>query len=294
MCDCIRWFKCKLKPPKNTPLYNEVLQLGWLKRKEGEQKDPAASTSGATSSASKVGSAPPAKRTHQSLQTRKGQKALKPGEVNPADVLPASRLAPPPIDVMATASTPSWHILGKKPSAVPDYANNAILPVESQLFFGCANTREYLRLLEYLQINGEYKPVQVQRRGACQFASFCHGVDCPKEYTNTHLRRQLVMEIIKHKEFFFLILQKRIAMNYGPIRLTEEEYKSECADNSITAEQQHTYHEPEPFSFYTYLKYILNCSSWGDEITLVLLSMMFQVCATIVDSLISLSTKSKK
>ena len=253
-----------------------------------------ASTSGATSSASKVGSAPPAKRPHQSLQTRKGRKALRPGEVNTADVLPASRLAPPPIDVMATASTPSWHILGEKPSSVPDYANNAILPVESQLFFGCANTREYLRLLEYLQINGEYKPVQVQCRGACQFASFCHGVDCPKEYTNTHLRRQLVMEIIKHKEFFFPILQKHITMNYGLIRLTEEEYKSKCAANSITAEQRRMYHELGPFSFYTYLKYILNCSSWGDEITLVLLSMMFQVCVTIVDSLISLSTKSKK
>ena len=214
--------------------------------------------------------------------------------LNPADVLPASCLPPPPIDVMATASTPSWHILGKKPLAVPDYANNAILPVESQLFFGCANTCEYLRLLEYLQINGEYKPVQVQCRGACQFVSFCHGVDCLKEYTNTHLRRQLVMEIVKHKEFFFLILQKCIAMNYGPIRLAEEEYKSKCADNSITVEQWHMYHGPGPFSFYTYLKYILNHSSWGDEITLILLSMMFQVCVTIVDSLISLSTKSKK
>ena len=79
---------------KNTPLYNEVLQLGWLKCKEGEQKDPVASTLGATSSASKVGSVPPAKRPRQSLQTRKGQKALKPGEVKPGRcstcIMPAS------------------------------------------------------------------------------------------------------------------------------------------------------------------------------------------------------------
>ena len=207
---------------------------------------------------------------------------MKPGEVDPADVLPKSQLALETMDVMTAAANPSKYILGKKPSAVPDYANNK-LPSHSQLFFGCTTIGQYLQLLEYLQINGGYKPVQVQRRGACQFASFRRGIDCPKEYTNTNLRRQLIMEIIKHKEFFFPILQKRIAMNYGAVRLTEEEYKSKCADGSITNDERRAYHEPGPFSFRSYLEYILKCDSWGDEITIVLLSMMFQLWITLVE-----------
>ena len=42
------------------------------------------------------------------------------------------------------------------------------------------------------------------------------------------------------------------------------------------------YEEPGPFSYLTYLEYILKCDSWGDEITLVVLSMVFQLRITVV------------
>ena len=58
------------------------------------------------------------------------------------------------------------------------------------------------------------------------------------EFTNTHLRRQLVMELIKHKEFFYPILHERIAMNYGAPRLSAQEYKAKCRDGSITEQQR--------------------------------------------------------
>ena len=133
-------------------------------------------------------------------------------------------------------------------------------------------------------MNGEYKPVQVQRRGACQYASFRRGIDCPMEFTNTHLRWQLMMELIKHKEFFDPILHERIAMNYGAPRLSAQEYKAKCRDGSITQEQREVYNDPGPFSFRTYLEHILDRKSWGDEITLVLLSMVFQVWITVIDT----------
>ena len=133
-------------------------------------------------------------------------------------------------------------------------------------------------------MNGEYKPVQVQRRGACQYASFRQGIDCPMEFTNTHLRRQLVMELIKHKEFFYPILHERIAMNYGAPRLSVQEYKAKCHDGSIMEEQCEVYNDPGPFSFRTYLEHILDRKSWGDEITLVLLSMVFQVRIMVIDT----------
>ena len=42
------------------------------------------------------------------------------------------------------------------------------------------------------------------------------------------------------------------------------------------------YEEPGPFSYLTYLKHILKRDSWGDEIMLVILSMVFQLRITIV------------
>ena len=42
------------------------------------------------------------------------------------------------------------------------------------------------------------------------------------------------------------------------------------------------YEEPGPFSYLTYLEHILKRDSWGDEIMLVVLSMVFQLCITIV------------
>ena len=48
------------------------------------------------------------------------------------------------------------------------------------------------------------------------------------------------------------------------------------------AEIRYTFTEPGPFSFITYLEYLLKCDSWGNEITLVVLSMLFQLQITIV------------
>ena len=42
---------------------------------------------------------------------RKERKSLKPGEVDPADVLPKSKLAPKPIDVMAESANRSKYII---------------------------------------------------------------------------------------------------------------------------------------------------------------------------------------
>ena len=109
--------------------------------------NPMACTSAGATAA---GGAPPSKKSHQSPR-KKGKlasvksKTLKPGKVDPADILPASELAPPPMDIMGSAKERSSHILRKEPSDVPAYA----LSEQSQIFFGCASTGAYLRLLEY-------------------------------------------------------------------------------------------------------------------------------------------------
>ena len=175
-------------------------------------------------------------------------------------------------------------ILGKPPHPWPGPSAASLLPPLPDvlaMFMGCNTPDEFSSLLEYLQLNGGWFPFHVQRRGACQFAAFWRGIDCPMEYTNTHLRRQLVMEMIRYKEFFLPHLTDVISGGYGG-KLSADEYSRHEREGLLTAATRQTYDDPGPFSYLTYLEHILKRDSWGDEITLVVLSMVFQLRITVV------------
>ena len=149
------------------------------------------------------------------------------------------------------------------------------------MFMGCNTPDEFSSLLEYLQLNGGSFPFHVQRRGACQFAAFRWGIDCPMEYTNTHLWRQLVMEMIRYKEFFLPHLTDAISGGYGG-KLSAKEYSRCDREGLLTVAIRQAYEEPGPFLYLTYLEHVLKHDSWGDEITLVILSMVFQLRIMVV------------
>ena len=175
-------------------------------------------------------------------------------------------------------------ILGKPPRPQPGPSvASLLLPLPDLLtmFMGCNTPDKFSSLLEYLQLNRGWFPFHVQRRGACQFAAFRRGIDCPMEYTNMHLRHQLVMEMIRYKEFFLPHLMDAISGGYGG-KLSAEEYSHREKKGLLTAATRQAYMEPGPFSYLMYLEHILKCHSWGDEITLVILSMVFQLRITVV------------
>ena len=186
----------------------------------------------------------------------------------------------------AKSSAPSekGKILGKPPRPRPGPSAASLLPPLPEvlaMFMGCNTPDEFSALLEYLQLNGGWFPFHVQRRGVGQFAAFRQGIDCPMEYTNTHLRRQLVMEMIRHKEFFLPHLSDAISGGYGG-KLSAEEYARREREGLLTAATRQAYGEPGPFSYVTYLEHILQRDSWGDEIMLVVLSMVFQLRITVI------------
>ena len=184
----------------------------------------------------------------------------------------------------AGTSMEKGKILGKPPRPRPGPSAASLLPPLPDvlmMFMGCNTPDEFSSLLEYLQLNGGWFPFHVQRRGACQFATFCRGIDCPMEYTNMHLRRQLVMEMIRYKEFFLPHLTDAISGGYGG-KLSAEEYSHREKKGLLTAATRQAYMEPGPFLYLTYLEHILKHDSWGDEITLVVLSMVFQLRITVV------------
>ena len=193
-------------------------------------------------------------------------------------------------DLLKIAIFESLNILGRAPAEMEEF-NKFSLPDMPVEFFGCTTPSQYFRLCEYLTLNGGFEPVQVQARGACMFASFRRQIDCPEEYTNTHLRRQIVMELATHSEFFFPRLKLGIAGQYGAVRLTKEVYDAKCKDGTITEYEKTTYNEPGPFSYVSYLEFMLKSSTWGDEMMLMVLGMIFQLRVTMLNVTTLIATR---
>ena len=288
------------------PHLNELLTLESVPPRKKKKTTDDASTSGqgaqpGTSGGASAQKSPRARRSQKAVTSPrkkgkgaspKGKKKVTPMEEGEDDdtvevPLPVPGEGP---ELLDEAIISGKHIQGKKPADVPDYMSKP-LPHESQLFLGCSSSGKYIQLVEYLHANGGYTPIQVQRRGACMFAAFRRNIDCPKEYTNTHLRRQFVMGVLDDLEFFEIILRGHIAGNYGHVRLSAAEFKRKTDDGTITQQEREEYNEPGPFSFHTYLEYMLDRHSWGDEIVLVILSMLFQLRITVVNTNTLLSTQ---
>ena len=122
-------------------------------------------------------------------------------------------------------------------------------------------------------------PKAVQARGACMMASVRRCAAIPYEYTSSHLRRQIVMFVRNLMEYLYPMLHGHIRGNYGHARLSKTQYKKLKA-GKLMPEEKRDYHEPGPFSLVTYLEAFLDKGFYGDEITLVLMSMMWQIRIT--------------
>ena len=147
--------------------------------------------------------------------------------------------------------------------------------------YGLQNVEQYNRFTLYLQENGDFKLVPVNNRGDCLFASVRRCIDTPAEYTNTHLRRQMVMCLIEHKDFFWPLLKEHLRGNYGHVRLSKE-YERKTRDKTITDIEREDYLCPGPFCFISYLESLSKPSFCGEEMVIILLSMIWQVGVTIL------------
>ena len=138
------------------------------------------------------------------------------------------------------------------------------------------------RLEDYLKLNGGLEMYSVQMRGACLFASLRRGIDCPLEYSNTHLRRQIVVTVTENPEFFWLMLELHIKGNYGHLRLSKSVYDQRKKDNVLTQQKKEDYEAPGPFSLVGHLKALLKRKFCGEEMVLMIVSMMWQVGITVI------------
>ena len=101
--------------------------------------------------------------------------------------------------------------------------------------------------------------MQVAQDGSCLFHSLRRGLDCPKEFTSTHLRRQVISFVCDHAEYY---------MN----------------DQTFLEGLRGTYgwDGTTGLSLVTYLEMMLSPDAWGDELCLYVLSHMWGVGITLV------------
>ena len=191
----------------------------------------------------------------------------------------APSLLQPEDDMVKSAMRSEDRVLGRKPSKrkAPFKGGKHTAEV-----FGLQNLSEVTELQEYLELNGNYHLKHVPKDGSCFWRSFLEQILYPAEYQYMMLKRQMVLTVTEHPEFFFNALGFHIMSQNGIERLTPEEYSKKVEDNTITQQELEDQDSPGPFSFVGYLEYLLEPKTWGDHGTVLLLSLMWQVKVTII------------
>ena len=170
-------------------------------------------------------------------------------------------------------------VFGEEPPLMPGLRN---VDIEFNQGYGHQNMEGIIRLIDYGAMNGGFVHLTTQQRGACIFHACRRCISCPREFTNSHLRRMLVSFICNRAELYAMLVCS-ISGNYGHIRLSADEYKKKRDRNQLIEQERQEYHEPGPFSIVTYCEALLKPTFYWAELCLRLLSVSFKVRITVLD-----------
>ena len=98
------------------------------------------------------------------------------------------------------------------------------------------------------------------------------------------MKRQVIVTICEHPDFFLRKLEIGIQGTYGSNRLSKAEYKQKEKDGTLEPDEIKDYSAPGPFSLVEYLEYIWQDATWGDETFTAALSIMWQLATTVLNA----------
>jgi hypothetical protein len=132
------------------------------------------------------------------------------------------------------------------------------------LKFGLIDESQLAKTRAVLHINGKFSIKDVEGDGNCQFHSILEQLDITESdnFTVKDLRHQIVHFMASNPEAIFLSQAEQIRALYG-------------------VRDQDT---PGPFSLHSYLVYMLEDKSWGDQITLMAVAMMWGLRLSILNT----------
>ena len=161
----------------------------------------------------------------------------------------------------------------------------------ASLTLGLPSQEAYTRLTRYLHSHRQLDPIPVEALGNCLFSTIRSAIDVPLEYQNVHLRRQLVMLLANHHEFFLPLLKPSLMATYGHIRMGQDTYDQRFNAGQLSQAEIDDQNCPGSFSSMGYMRASLQDGFCGDEICLTFTSMMFKIGITVLDAEIFLQTK---
>ena len=203
------------------------------------------------------------------------------GEAVPAEVEALRRSGR---ESLKNCLIPSKEIDGRKPTRQQreSYLCMMDTDVDANHIYGLGSQGHLFRLLEYGQMNRGFIPRVTQMWGACMFHAIRKGMEYPREFTNTHLRRMVVLFIVENFDMLWPLLHVSVLSNFGHIRMPEEEFQQRLSDSTLSDHDRAVHDEPGPFSIHGYLSQLLKPDFYGDELCLLIISMMWKVRITIL------------
>ena len=141
---------------------------------------------------------------------------------------------------------------------------------------------ELCKLYEFLSSNGQYKLIPTLADGDCCYGALRRGTTFPYEVADAHIRRLCIKVMCNYHEFFYDLYKQSLAMTYGCHRYSEEELRWRIANRKITGEDLADQRMPGPFSFISFLQFMLKPSTYADSHIIMVMSMIWNIQITVV------------
>jgi hypothetical protein len=149
--------------------------------------------------------------------------------------------------------------------------------------YGFTDNQELALVKETLRLNVAATLKPVQGSGSCLFQAVLSQLDAPEEYTADCLRKQLINWMCSHAGLMLAAQGEQIRAEYGlpdgadrpgtPVRTRQADVAS--ARTSMSSREGDNL--AGPFSYQSYLSYMLRPGSWGDQTVIFALSMMLNL-----------------
>ena len=138
-------------------------------------------------------------------------------------------------------------------------------------------------LYQFLQYNGNYTLVPTKEDGDCLYGAFRRGTELPAaEAADIHIKRCIVRAVRHHHSFFYGYLSHAIGMIYGVDRLDPAVLAEKVKKKQISADDLRDQRLPGPLSFIDWIKMVLQESAYGDELVILVMSLLWQIKITVL------------
>ena len=146
------------------------------------------------------------------------------------------------------------------------------------------NGQQFCKMYEFLNNNGKYHLIPTAEDGDCLFGAFRRCTTLPAECADAHIRRVIIKVISHSHQFFFNLFKRSIAATYGLDRDTPEQIQQKIASEKITEQELREANYPGPFSFHSWLRFMLKNSSYGDAMIVMAMSMLWNLKITVLNA----------